>query len=83
MVHELGKAGRAGHGWGTNLTARSERSVPRGSPNVTRRSMPGTVAPAHSYKFGAELQHDQAGDAPVLLRIETATGHGPASRSGC
>jgi prolyl oligopeptidase len=35
------------------------------------------VAPAHSYKFGAELQHDQAGDAPVLLRIETATGHGP------
>ncbi|MGD0607966.1 MAG: hypothetical protein ABSA53_30805 [Streptosporangiaceae bacterium] len=45
--------------------------------------MPGTVAPAHSYKFGAELQHDQAGDAPVLLRIETATGHGPASRSGC
>jgi prolyl oligopeptidase len=34
------------------------------------------VAPAHSYKFGAELQHDQAGDAPVLLRIETATGHG-------
>jgi len=35
------------------------------------------VAPAHSYKFGAELQRDQAGDAPVLLRIETATGHGP------
>ncbi len=35
------------------------------------------VAPAHSYKFGAELQHDQACDAPVLLRIETATGHGP------
>jgi len=34
------------------------------------------VAPAHSYKFGAELQHDQQGDAPVLLRIETATGHG-------
>jgi prolyl oligopeptidase len=34
------------------------------------------VAPAHSYKFGAELQHDQACDAPVLLRVETATGHG-------
>jgi prolyl oligopeptidase len=34
------------------------------------------VAPAHSYKFGAELQHDQAGDPPVLLRIEAATGHG-------
>jgi len=34
------------------------------------------VAPAHSYKFSAELQHDQACDAPVLLRVETATGHG-------
>ena len=34
------------------------------------------VAPAHSYKFGAELQHDQAGEAPVLLRIEAAAGHG-------
>jgi len=34
------------------------------------------VAPAHSYKFAAELQRDQAGDAPVLIRIEAATGHG-------
>jgi prolyl oligopeptidase len=34
------------------------------------------VAPAHSYKFGAQLQHDQGCDAPVLLRIEAATGHG-------
>jgi prolyl oligopeptidase len=34
------------------------------------------VAPANSYKCCAELQHDQAGDAPVLLRIEAATGHG-------
>jgi prolyl oligopeptidase len=34
------------------------------------------VAPAHSYKFGAELQHDQSDDPPVLLRIEAATGHG-------
>jgi prolyl oligopeptidase len=34
------------------------------------------VAPAHSYKFGAELQHDQASDAPALLRIEAATEHG-------
>jgi len=34
------------------------------------------VAPAHSYKFGAKLQQDQECDAPVLLRIEAATGHG-------
>ncbi len=34
------------------------------------------VPPAHSYKFAAELQHDQAGAAPVLIRIDTRTGHG-------
>lgn len=34
------------------------------------------VVPAHSFKFGARLQEVQAGDAPVLLRIETDAGHG-------
>ena len=34
------------------------------------------VVPAHSFKFTATLQAAQAGDAPVLARIETATGHG-------
>jgi prolyl oligopeptidase len=34
------------------------------------------VVPAHSFKFTAALQHAQAGDAPVLARIETSTGHG-------
>lgn len=34
------------------------------------------VPPAHSYKFAAALQHAQAGDAPVLIRIDTRTGHG-------
>ena len=34
------------------------------------------VVPAHSLKFGAELQHCQAGDGPVLLRIDTRAGHG-------
>ena len=34
------------------------------------------VVPLHSHKFAAALQHAQAGDAPVLTRIETATGHG-------
>ena len=34
------------------------------------------VVPAHSFKFAAALQHAQAGAAPVLARIETATGHG-------
>ena len=34
------------------------------------------VVPAHSHKFIATLQADQAGSAPVLTRIETNAGHG-------
>lgn len=34
------------------------------------------VFPAHSFKFAAALQHAQAGDAPILLRIATRAGHG-------
>lgn len=34
------------------------------------------VVPLHSHKFTATLQRAQAGDAPILTRIETATGHG-------
>lgn len=34
------------------------------------------VVPAHSFKFAAELQAKQAGNAPLLIRIETKAGHG-------
>ncbi len=34
------------------------------------------VVPAHSFKFAATLQKDQAGPAPILIRIETRAGHG-------
>ena len=34
------------------------------------------VFPAHSFKFTAEMQHRQAGPAPVLIRVETRAGHG-------
>jgi len=34
------------------------------------------VDPLHARKFVARLQEAQGGDAPVLLRIETAAGHG-------
>lgn len=34
------------------------------------------VVPAHSFKFISELQAKQAGDNPVLIRIETNAGHG-------
>jgi prolyl oligopeptidase len=42
------------------------------------------VVPAHSFKFAAELQAKQAGNAPTLIRIETDAGHGagtPVSKS--
>lgn len=38
------------------------------------------VVPAHSFKFGAELQEKQSCNNPVLVRIETNAGHG-AGRS--
>jgi prolyl oligopeptidase len=34
------------------------------------------VVPGHSFKFAAALQAAQAGDAPVLIRIQTKAGHG-------
>jgi prolyl oligopeptidase len=34
------------------------------------------VVPGHSFKFAAELQAKQQGDAPVLIRVETSAGHG-------
>jgi prolyl oligopeptidase len=42
------------------------------------------VVPAHSFKFAAHLQTKQAGNNPVLIRIETKAGHGagtPVSKS--
>jgi prolyl oligopeptidase len=37
------------------------------------------VAPLHSYKFVAALQAAQAGPAPILLHVDTASGHGGGS----
>ncbi|MDY7105653.1 MAG: prolyl oligopeptidase family serine peptidase [Actinomycetota bacterium] len=34
------------------------------------------VVPAHSFKFTAEMQRCQAGDAPIIARIQTRAGHG-------
>jgi prolyl oligopeptidase len=34
------------------------------------------VVPGHSFKFAAALQAAQAGDAPVVIRVETSAGHG-------
>ncbi len=34
------------------------------------------VVPAHSFKFAAQMQYAQGGEAPVLIRIESNAGHG-------
>jgi prolyl oligopeptidase len=34
------------------------------------------VVPGHSFKFAATMQADQAGPAPILIRVETKAGHG-------
>ena len=34
------------------------------------------VVPAHSYKFAAALQAKQGGAMPIMIRIDTKTGHG-------
>ncbi len=37
------------------------------------------VVPAHSFKFAARLQEAHRGPTPVLIRIETQSGHGSSS----
>lgn len=43
---------------------------------VTTADHDDRVVPAHSFKFAATLQADNAGDNPTLIRIETKAGHG-------
>ncbi len=37
------------------------------------------VVPAHSFKYAATIQEKHRGEAPVLIRIETKSGHGASS----
>lgn len=37
------------------------------------------VVPAHNYKYAAALQAAQAGDGPILIRIDTNSAHGASS----
>ena len=43
---------------------------------VTTADHDDRVVPGHSFKYAARLQACQAGEAPVLIRIETKSGHG-------
>jgi prolyl oligopeptidase len=39
------------------------------------------VVPAHSFKFAATLQEMNSGPNPVLIRIDTKSGHGASNLS--
>ncbi|MFN2239711.1 MAG: prolyl oligopeptidase family protein [Thermoanaerobaculia bacterium] len=43
---------------------------------VTTADHDDRVVPSHSFKYAAAMQAAQAGEAPVLIRIETRAGHG-------
>lgn len=43
---------------------------------VTTADHDDRVFPAHSFKYTAAMQYAQAGDAPVLIRIQVRGGHG-------
>jgi len=46
---------------------------------VTTADHDDRVVPAHSFKYIAALQEAQAGPAPVLIRVETRSGHGSSN----
>ncbi len=48
---------------------------------VTTADHDDRVVPAHSFKFAATLQAAHVGPNPVLIRIETRSGHGAVSTS--
>lgn len=48
---------------------------------VTTADHDDRVVPAHSFKFAATLQEDHTGTSPVLIRIDTKSGHGSSNLS--
>lgn len=48
---------------------------------VTTADHDDRVVPAHSFKFAATLQEHQTGNNPVLIRIDTKSGHGSSNLS--
>jgi prolyl oligopeptidase len=56
-----------------------KRGVKYPATLITTADHDDRVVPAHSFKYAAALQESQAGDRPVLIRIDTKSGHGASS----
>lgn len=81
-IVELGSSDKEEHF--TNLLSYSplhniEEGVSYPATLVTTADHDDRVVPAHSFKFIAALQEKHRGDNPVLIRIETRSGHGSSS----
>ncbi|HEY5885476.1 MAG TPA: prolyl oligopeptidase family serine peptidase [Pyrinomonadaceae bacterium] len=46
---------------------------------ITTADRDDRVVPGHSFKYAAAMQAAQGGDAPILIRIDTKSGHGASS----
>ncbi|MGH8443087.1 MAG: prolyl oligopeptidase family serine peptidase [Nevskiaceae bacterium] len=87
--HKFGIAYAWAGDWGTSESAAGFRTLYAYSPVhhvhsgahypavlVTTAERDDRVHPLHSFKYTAALQAAQAGDRPVLIRVETRAGHG-------
>ncbi|MDN3652252.1 prolyl oligopeptidase family serine peptidase [Thalassotalea ponticola] len=70
--------------WGYSPVHNVKADIEYPATMITTADHDDRVVPAHSFKFAAQLQAKQVGDAPTLIRIETNAGHGagtPVSKS--
>jgi len=87
--HKFGIAYAWAGDWGTSETAAGFKVLRAYSPVhnvrpgtrypavlVTTAERDDRVHPLHSFKYTAALQAAQAGDGPILIRVETRAGHG-------
>jgi len=87
--HRFGIAHAWSGDWGTSDTPEGFRVLRAYSPVhnvrpglrypamlVTTAERDDRVHPLHSFKYTAALQAAQAGDKPILIRVETRAGHG-------
>jgi prolyl oligopeptidase len=56
-----------------------KRGVKYPATLITTADHDDRVVPAHSFKYAATLQERASGENPVLIRIETQSGHGASS----